>query len=48
MIPELVVLLALVVIAAMFAGIELARTKGQSVIAWAVLALALAVIWDRT
>jgi hypothetical protein len=32
----------------MFAGIELVRTRGQDVIAWAVLALALAVIWDRT
>jgi hypothetical protein len=47
-VPELVVLLALVVIAGMFAAIELARTKGQDLIAWAILALALAVLWDRT
>ena len=47
-VPELVVLLALVVLAAMFATIELTRTKGQDVVAWAVLALALAVLWDRT
>ena len=47
-VPELVVLLALVVIAAMFAAIELTRTKGQDLIAWAILALALAVLWDRT
>jgi apolipoprotein N-acyltransferase len=45
--PELVVLLALVVIAGMFAGIELVRSKGQSGVAWGLLALALAVIWDR-
>ena len=47
-VPELVVLLALVVIAAMFAAIELTRTRGQDLVAWAILALALAVLWDRT
>ena len=45
--PELVVVLALVVIAAMFAGIELVRTRGQDLVAWAVLAIAIAITWER-
>lgn len=47
MVPELVIVLALVVLAAMFAGIELVRTRGQDAVAWGVLALAIAIIVEK-
>lgn len=45
---ELVIVLVLAVISAVLAGIELARTKGQSLTCWGLLALALAVIIEKT
>jgi hypothetical protein len=46
-IPELVVYLALVVLAALFALVEVYRTHGQDAVAWGVLALAIALIVAR-
>jgi len=44
---ELVIVLALAVIAVVLAGVELARTKGQDLLSWAVVALGAALIVDR-
>jgi hypothetical protein len=46
-VSELVIVLVLAIIACVLSGIELARTKGQDLISWAVLAIAVAVIVDR-
>ncbi len=44
---DLLIVIALAVVAAVLAGVELARTKGQDLLSWAVLLLALAAIIDR-
>ena len=44
---DFIIVLVLAIGAAFLAGIELFRTRAQDLIAWAVLALALAVIVER-
>ncbi len=39
------VVLALAIVAAVLAGIDLVRTRGTSLTAWAVEALAVALLW---
>jgi uncharacterized membrane protein YfcA len=46
-VTELVVVLVLTIIAAVLAGVEITRTRGQDLLSWAVLAVALALIVDR-
>jgi hypothetical protein len=46
-VTELVVVLVLAIIAAVLAGVEITRTRGQDLLSWAVLAVALAIIVDR-
>jgi hypothetical protein len=41
---EIVVVLVLAIVAAVLAGVELARTRGQDLISWAVLLVALALV----
>jgi hypothetical protein len=44
---DFVIVLALVLLAAMLAGIELVRSKAQNMNAWAILVLALALLVDQ-
>jgi len=44
---DFVIVLALVLLAALLAGIELVRTKGQNMNAWATLVIALALLVDQ-
>jgi hypothetical protein len=44
---DFIVVIVLVLIAALLAGITLLRNRGQELLPWAVLALALAVLVDR-
>jgi len=41
------VVIVVAIIAATLAGVELIRTKGQAILAWAVFLLCLAVLIDR-
>jgi type IV secretory pathway VirB2 component (pilin) len=41
------VALALAIVSIILAGVELIRTKGQSLLAWSVLVLAVAVTFSR-
>jgi uncharacterized membrane protein YfcA len=43
-VSELVIVLVLSIVAGILAGVELARTRGQDLISWAVLLLAVALI----
>lgn len=45
--PEGAVLVAIIALAALLAGIELIRTRGQDLLAWAVLLIALVLIPGR-
>lgn len=45
--PDPVVVIVVAIVAATIAAGELVRTKGQAMLAWAVLLLALAVLVDR-
>ena len=44
---DFVIVLVLVIIAALLAGMDLIRTRGQMFVSWAVLALALAILVDK-
>ena len=44
---DFVIVLVLVLLAALLAGIELLRTKGQGLGAWAILVIALAILVDK-
>lgn len=44
---ELVIVLVLAIVAGVLAGVELARTRGQDLLSWAVLLLAVSILVDR-
>ena len=44
---ELVIVLVLAFVAGILAAVEVTRTRGQDLGAWAVLALAVAIVVDR-
>jgi uncharacterized membrane protein YfcA len=43
-VSELVIVLVLAIVAGILAGVELARTRGQDLISWGVLLLAVALV----
>jgi hypothetical protein len=46
-VSDFILVLALVMLAALLAGIELIRTRGQNMNAWATLVIALALLVDQ-
>lgn len=44
---DIVIVLVLAIVAAILAAVELMRTKGQDLAAWAILLIALALLVDR-
>jgi hypothetical protein len=46
-VSDFVIVLVLVLLAALLAGIELVRTRGQAMMPWAILVLALAILVDK-